>query len=223
MTDIDPTTLTQGSDEWKAARVGSLGGSRIADMLAKTKTGWGAMRANLAAELVAEKLTGVPYEGFTSSAMERGKEVEADARRAYAFRTGFEVKETGLWKHPTIKGTHASPDGLVGDHGVVEFKCPNTSTHIETLRGAIIPKVYREQQLWEMACTGREFCDFVSFDPRLPESMSLAIKRVHLDAARLAEVEAEVRKFLAEVDEAVAELRRLYETGTLADQLRASL
>ncbi len=221
MTDL--TALIQGTDEWRQARVGSPGGSRIADMLAKTKTGWGAMRANLMAELVAERLTGVPYEGYTSAAMERGKEVEADARRAYAFRTGNVVAETGLWVHPTIKGTHASPDGLVGDDGVVEFKCPNTATHLETLRGAIIPKVYREQQLWEMACTGRQWCDFVSFDPRLPESMSLSITRVRLDRERLAEVEAEVRIFLKELDETVADLRQRYEGPSLAEQLKGSL
>lgn len=220
MTDI----IEQGSSEWIAMRLGKATGSRISDILATIKSGGpSASRMNYAAQLVAERLTGTLAETYQSEAMARGNEVEADARRAYAFRTGFDVQSVGFVLHPRIDMSGASPDGLVGPVGVVEFKCPNTATHIDTLRGGSIPKAYRDQMLWEMACTGREFCDFVSFDPRLPESMSLHIRRVHLDAARLAEVEAEVRKFLAEVDEAVVELRRLYETGTLADQLRASL
>lgn len=220
MTDI----IEQGSPEWIALRLGKATGSRISDVLAQGKSGApSASRANYRAQLVVERLTNAMVEGYTNDAMERGKDVEADARRAYSFRTGNKVLESGFALHPSIEMSGASPDGLIGDDGVVEFKCPNTATHIDTLRGGIIPKGYRDQILWEMACTGRKWCDFVSFDPRMPESMALHIRRVHLDAARLAEVEAEVRKFLAEVDEAVAELRRLYETGTLADQLRASL
>lgn len=216
--------IEQGSPEWVALRLGKATGSRISDVLAQGKSGApSASRANYRAQLVVERLTGAMVEGYTNDAMERGKEVEADARRAYSFRTGNKVLEAGFALHPTIKMSGASPDGLIGDDGVVEFKCPNSATHIETLRGGIIPKAYRDQILWEMACTGRQWCDFVSFDPRMPESMALHIRRVHLDADRLAEVEAEVRKFLAEVDEAVAELRRLYEGGTLAEQLRASL
>lgn len=216
--------IVQGSPEWVAIRLGKATGSRISDVLAQGKSGApSASRANYRAQLVVERLTGAMVEGYTNDAMERGKEVEADARRAYSFRTGNKVLEASFALHPSIEMSGASPDGLIGDDGVVEFKCPNTATHIDTLRGGIIPKGYRDQILWEMACTGRTWCDFVSFDPRMPESMALHIRRVHLDAARLAEVEVEVRKFLAEVDEAVAELRRLYETGTLADQLRASL
>ncbi len=215
--------IVQGSPEWVAIRLGRATGSRISDILAVTKSGPSASRANYRAQLVAERLTGVLVEGFTSEAMERGKEVEADARRAYAFRTGYEIKEAGFYQHPRIEMSGASPDGLVGDDGVVEFKCPNTSTHIDTLRGGIIPKGYRDQILWEMACTGRQWCDFVSYDPRLPESMSLHIRRVPLDTERLAEVEREVIAFLAEVDETVAELRRLYEGPSLREALVASV
>lgn len=220
MTDI----IEQGSEAWVALRLGKATGSRISDVLAQGKSGApSASRANYRAQLVVERLTGAMVEGYTNDAMERGKEVEADARRAYSFRTGNKVLEASFALHPSIEMSGASPDGLIGDDGVVEFKCPNTATHIDTLRGGIIPKGYRDQILWEMACTGRTWCDFVSFDPRMPESMALHIRRVHLDPERLAMVEVEVRIFLAEVDEAVAELRRLYETGALADQLRASL
>ena len=219
-----PDVMIQGSPEWVAIRLGKATGSRISDVLAQGKSGApSASRANYRAQLVAERLTNVLVEGFTSEAMERGKEVEADARRAYTFRTGNKVLEACFALHPTIDMSGASPDGLIGDDGVVEFKCPNTATHIDTLRGGIIPKTYRDQILWEMACTGRKWCDFVSFDPRLPESMALHIRRVELDAERLAEVEAEVRKFLDEVDEAVADLRRLYEAPSLHEQLEGSL
>jgi putative phage-type endonuclease len=203
--------IVQGSPEWIAARLGKATGSRISDVLAQGKSGApSASRANYRAQLVVERLTGYTVEGYTSEAMERGKEIEADARAAYAFRTGNEVRDVGFVIHPRISLSGASPDGLVGDDGLVEFKCPNSATHIETLRGAIIPKAYRDQMLWEMACTGRQWCDFVSFDPRLPESMTLAIRRVYIDLERLGEVENEVRIFLAEVDEVVADLKTRY-------------
>lgn len=219
----DPRDLIQGTDQWKAARCGSLGGSRIADVMAKTKSGPSASRGNALADLVVERLTGIPTDGYQSDAMVRGSELEADARRAYAFRTGNEVVTTGLHPHPRIKGSHASPDGLVGIDGLVEIKCPMTKSHLDTLRGGSIPGNYMLQMLFEMACTGREWCDFVSFDPRLPESMTLAIRRVHLDAERLMEVENEVRIFLAEVDETVADLRKRYDAPSLKEQLAASL
>lgn len=215
--------IEQGSDAWVKIRLGKVTGSRISDILAVTKSGPSASRVNYRAQLVAERLTGVMVEGYTNAAMERGKEVEADARRAYAFRTGHKVLEAGFALHPRIEMSGASPDGLIGDDGVVEFKCPNTATHIDTLRGGIIAKSYRDQILWEMACTGRTFCDFVSFDPRLPESMCLAIRRVNLDLERLGEVENEVRIFLAEVDETVADLRKRYEGPSLRESLVGSL
>lgn len=216
--------IVQGSPEWFALRLGKATGSRISDVLAQGKSGApSASRANYRAQLVAERLTGVMVEGYTNEAMERGKETEDLARRAYAFRTGYEVAEAGFHHHPRITMSGASPDGLVGSDGVVEFKCPNTATHIDTLRGAIIAKSYRDQMLWEMACTGRQWVDFVSFDPRLPESMCLAIRRIELDVERLAEVENEVRIFLAEVDELVADLRQRYEAPPLREVLLASL
>ncbi len=113
--------------------MGSLGASRVAEAIAKTKTGYGASRANLMAELIAEKLTGQPAEKFTSAAMAWGTEQEGDARTAYEFMTNADVQTVGLFMHPTIQGTHASPDGGWGGGAVVEIKCPNTSTHIETL------------------------------------------------------------------------------------------
>lgn len=202
--------LVQGTEEWRAARAGSLGASQISDALAKTKTGWGASRANLAAQLVVERLTGKPTEGFTSAAMLWGTEQEPEARLAYEFATDVSVVQVGLVPHPTIKGTHASPDGLVGEDGLLEIKCPQSATHIETLLGGAIPAKYQTQMLWQMQCTGRQWCDFVSFDPRMPEEMRLFIKRLDRDDARIAELEAEVTAFLTEIDATVAELTRRY-------------
>lgn len=199
--------LIQGSDEWLKARVGSLGASRLADALAKTKTGWGASRANLIAELVAERLTGEPTKGFVSPAMQWGIETEEHAKNAYAFYRDAEVVPVGLIRHPTIENTHASPDGYVGDVGLIEVKCPNTATHIETLLGASVDRRYSMQMMWQMACTGRAWCDFVSFDPRMPEDMQLHVVRVHRNDELITELEREARAFLAEVDAKVLALR----------------
>lgn len=198
--------LIQGSPEWLQARVGSLGASRLADALAKTKTGWGASRANLIAELVAERLTREPTKGFISPAMQWGLDTEGQAKSAYAFYRDAEVMPVGLIRHPTIENTHASPDGYIGDTGLIEIKCPNTATHIETLLGASIDRRYSMQMMWQMACTGRAWCDFVSFDPRMPEDMQLHVARLHRDDELIAALEREVNGFLAEVDAKVLAL-----------------
>lgn len=198
--------LVQGTDAWKAARLGRVTASRVSDLIAKTKTGWGASRANLMAQLIAERLTGVPSVDFVNSAMQWGTEKEPDARAAYAFLRDVDVVEVGFAPHPTIEMSGASPDGLVNDDGLVEFKCPNTANHIETLISQTIPGKYITQMDWQMACTGRQWCDFASFDPRLPPDMQLFVKRRERDDARIAELETEVRTFLAELDAKVAEL-----------------
>ena len=207
MSDLD---LQQGSPEWLAARVGSLGASRVADAIARTKTGYGASRANLMAELIAERLTGQPAERFTNAAMQGGNDKEPDARAAYEFLTDADVSLVGHIRHPLIDGSHASPDGLVGDAGLVEIKCPNTATHIDTLLGQKVPAKYVTQMQWQMACTGRRWCDFVSFDPRMPEAMRLFVARVTRDEPAIAELEREVATFLAELSGKVAELQLLF-------------
>lgn len=203
--------LVQGSDEWKAARCGSLGASRIADVVARTKSGWGASRGNVLAELVCERLTGVPSEGFTNAAMQWGNEQEPHARDLYKFLTDMDVIEVGLFRHPTIAGTHASPDGAAGDCGLIEIKCPLSKTHIDTLLGSSIDGKYIKQMQWQMAVTGKEWCDFVSYDPRLPTEMQIFIKRVMRDDDMIAELEKDVSAFLQEVDETVAKLRKRYQ------------
>lgn len=202
--------IIQGTPEWHAIRCGKVTASRVADVVARTKNGWGASRANYAAELIAERLTGTVADGFTNAAMQWGSQTEPDARRAYSFRTDVDVVEVGFVLHPTIEFAGASPDGFVDADGLVEIKCPNTATHIETLLGATVPAKYLTQMQWQMACSGRQWCDFVSFDPRMPEAMRLFVQRVHRDDGRIAELEQEVSAFLGEVEKKVSELSKLY-------------
>lgn len=204
-------SMDQGTAEWFAARLGKATASKVADIVAKTKSGPSASRANYAAQLVAERLTGVPAEGFTNAAMEWGVANEAAARDAYRLHTLNEVTEVGFVDHPTVPMSGASPDGLVGADGLVEIKCPNTATHIATLLGRAVPAKYVHQIQWQLACTGRKWCDFVSYDPRLPEGMALFVKRIDRSDDVIAELEAEVTAFLAEVDQTVRQLREIYE------------
>ncbi len=204
------TDVIQGSSEWFAIRCGKVTGSRIADIMAKTKSGPSAMRANYLAEIIAERLTGTTAEGFKSEAMKWGTEKEPEARAAYEFYRNETVKEIGFVIHPSIDQSGASPDGLVGDDGMVEIKCPNTATHLETLLGQMIPSKYINQMQWQMACAGRQWCDFVSFDPRLPENMRMFVKRMPRDDIRIKELETEVAGFLLEIAVKLSELNSLY-------------
>jgi putative phage-type endonuclease len=207
----DEASIIQGSDQWRAIRCGKLTASRMADATAKTKTGWGASRANLMAELIAERLTGVPAQGFQNSAMQWGTDTEPQARAAYEFMRNYDVVEVGFVTHPLLPMSGASPDGLVGDLGLIEIKCPNTSTHIDTLLGGAVPGKYLTQIQWQLACTGRAWCDFVSFDPRMPENMQLFVKRVTRDGERIAELTEMAEQFLQELDAKLNQLREAYE------------
>ena len=203
--------MLQGTPEWLAAKLGKVGASRVSDITAKTKSGWSTSRANYMAELIAERLTGVPAEKFKSQAMEWGTDTEASARAAYAFMTDATVALAGFVDHPTVPMSGASPDGFVGDDGLLELKCPLTSTHIDTLLGGSVPGKYIAQMQWQMSSTGRAWCDFASFDPRLPEAMRLFIKRVPRDDVFIAELESQVRQFLSEIDEKIAALSNRYD------------
>lgn len=202
--------VEQRTDEWRALRLGKVTASRVADLLAKTKTGWGASRANYAAQLVAERLTGVPADNYVSQAMQFGIDTEAEAVNAYEFVHGSTVTAVGFVAHPEITMAGASPDGLVSDDGLIEVKVPNTATHIETLLGGSIPSKYIVQMQFQMACTGRAWCDFVSFDPRLPEPMRLFVRRLERSDAEIDAIETEVSKFLAEVDSTIRKLTAIY-------------
>jgi len=199
--------MIQGSPEWFAARCGKVTASRIADLTARTKSGYGASRANYMAQLIAERLTGTVQESYTNAAMQWGTDTQKFANAAHEFYRDVAVVEVGFIPHPDIPDSGASPDGLVGVDGLVEIKCPNTATHIKTLLSSAIPDEYIKQMAWQMACTGRGWCDFVSFDPRMPESMRLFVKRIERDDKMIAELESEVRTFLSEMEEKINQLK----------------
>lgn len=193
----------QRTEAWIQARLGKLTASRLADAIAKTKSGWGASRANLMAQLIAERLTGVPAESYSNAAMQWGVDHEDEARSAYEFYQDVTVEQVGFVEHKTIPLAGASPDGIIAigpSLGLVEIKCPNTATHIETLLGQEIPAKYITQMMFQMACTGAMWCDFVSFDPRMPEALRLFVKRLGRDNTLIAQLESEAVAFLAEVE-----------------------
>lgn len=199
--------MEQRSEEWFARRLGKVTASRVADVMAKTRSGYGASRKNYMMELLCQRLTGQQQEGFCSAAMQRGTELEPVARSAYEIDTGNMVEECGLVAHPDIPMFGASPDGLVGDDGLLEIKCPNTAQHVEFLRTGVADARYQWQMLAQMACTGRGWCDFVSYDDRLPEPLAYRCVRFERDEARIAEMTDEIRQFLAELDALEHEMR----------------
>jgi len=199
-------SMPQGSPEWLAARAGKVTASRISDVMAAKTT---AAYKNYQAQIVAEILTGQPQEsGFTNAAMQWGTEQEKFARAEYEMACDWTVDEIGIVLHPTIERGAASPDGLVSTNGLVEIKCPKTATHLQTLVDKKQPRQYENQMLWQIACTGREWCDFVSYDPRLPEDLQLFVHRFDRDDKRIEEIEAAVTQFLSEVDEMIDNIRK---------------
>lgn len=204
--------MEQHSPEWFAHRTGRVTASRIADVMAQTKSGPGAARKNYMADLIAERLTGERREGFSNAAMQWGTDTEPQARASYEFMTDLIVTEVGFIDHPVLLMAGCSPDGLVGEDGMLEIKCPNTATHLDTLLTGKIDGKYLKQMQFQMACANREWCDFVSFDPRLPAEMQIWIHRVQRDAETCAEIEEAVASFGAEVELMLADLRARYLT-----------
>jgi hypothetical protein len=198
--------LIQRTPEWYAVRLGKATASRMGDMTAKTKNGWGASRANYMAELVLERLTGKATDGYTSAAMQFGIDNEAEARATYEFMTDQPVVEIGFLPHPTIGMAGCSPDGLIGAMGLVEIKVPNPATHLDTLLGAPIDERYIKQAMFQMACSDTAWCDFVSYRPDFPESMRLFVQRIPRNNEMIKALEFMTIEFLTEVDAKVASL-----------------
>jgi putative phage-type endonuclease len=198
--DREAAQIEQRSAEWHQLRFGKVTASRVADILAKTKTGPSASRQNYLIELALQRTTGVIQESYSNAAMEWGAQTEPQARVAYEIKTSNFVDQVPFVDHPTIKWFGCSPDGLVSDNGLVEIKCPNSATHWEYFKYNRPPTKYVIQMQAQMACTGRDWCDFVSFDPRMPERSQLLVVRVDRDDAFIAEMEAEIKQFLDEVE-----------------------
>ena len=198
---------TQGTPEWFAERAGKVTASMVSAVLMKPET---AGFRDYQAQLVAEILTGKPQgSDYINAAMAFGTEMEPLARSAYEAETGFSVDEVGFCQHPTIERAGASPDGLVGNSGLVEIKCPKVATHLAYLIAGVVPVGYKNQMMWQMACSGRDWCDFASFRPDLPEHLQLFIIRYKRDPARIIVLEAAVVAFLDSVDKMINQLKKV--------------
>lgn len=199
-------TIVQGTEEWRALRVGKVTASRVADVVRRTKSGYSTSRKNYSAFLLCERLTGRPTETFKSAEMNWGTEKEPDARAAYEFMRDVTVDQVAFVDHPSIRMSGASPDGLVGEDGLIEIKCPNTATHLDSLLYGGVDEDYVIQMQWQMACTGRQWCDYVSFDPRLPPHLQLFIKRIPRDQKLIIALENEVMSFQRELESLIESL-----------------
>jgi putative phage-type endonuclease len=204
----------QQTEQWFTDRLGKVTASRLADVLAKTKTGYSASRANYMTQLVLERITKTRAESYSNAAMEWGVTQEPFARAAYEAHTGQMVEEVGFIPHPTIEAAGASPDGLVGDDGMVEIKCPSSSTALEcwlihAQGGNPVDAKYYAQMQFQMRCADRSWCDYVVFDPRMPAKAQLFVFRVQRNAEFLRIAEDEVITFLTEVDIKVAALNQI--------------
>jgi putative phage-type endonuclease len=198
--------IIQRSPEWFTARLGKVTASKVADVMAKTKTGYAASRETYATQLVLERITKTKAEGFTSQAMQWGIDQEPFALAAYQIYCGWDTQTVGFVPHPTIEMAGASPDALVDDDGLVEIKCPESKGMIETLLSQKVPSKYFAQIQFQLACTGRKWADYCVFDPRMPEKAQLFVARIFRDDRYIAEIEAEIVKFLAEVNSQVKQL-----------------
>lgn len=208
--------MEQRTEEWISARLGRVTASKVKDVMTKGRGGApSATRTNYMMQLLCERLTGIPGgpDLSNNAAVQRGAELEPMARSAYELFADCEVVETGLVLHPRIDGFGASPDGIVGERGLLELKAPNTSTHIATLRSGTHDSSYDWQMLAQMACTGRDWVDFVSFDDRLPEELQYFCARFHRDDKRIQEMEAEVTSFLSELNELEQDMRARMKAG----------
>jgi len=200
----------QGSDEWQSIRAGKVTASKITDIMAKLKSGKpSAGRTTYMGQLIAERLTGVNSDSFSNAAMQWGIETEPQARAAYEFLNDVEVEQIAFMDHPTIEFAGMSPDGLVGDDGLWEAKCPNTATHIDYLVTKKFPKKYIDQVQWQMACSGRKWADLMSFDPRMPEHLNKLIIRVERDDAYIEKMAVEVIKFNSEIESKIKLLEEM--------------
>ena len=205
--------IEQRTEEWFQQRLGKVTASRISDVIAKTKTGVSTSRQNYLIQLVSERLTGKKGDSFVNQAMLDGIERESAARALYMLNRDVSVTEVGFFDHPVITNSGASPDGAVNAEeegkyaGLIEIKCPIETTHTNTLMSKSVPSKYIPQMQWQLACTGAKWVDFVSYNPNFPEELQLFVARVDRDDTYIGELEAEVIKFLDEVEQTIIKLK----------------
>ena len=210
--------MEQGSPEWFEARLGKVTASKISDVMSKGRgTAPSATAATYMSQLVCERLTGKPTATFTSAAMEHGTETEAQARAMYSLERLVAVEEVGSINHPSMEMASASPDGIVGADGLVEIKCPQPKKHLANLMGCKIDRPYILQMQWQMECTDRAWCDFVSFNPDFPAHMQIHIQRVLRDEQILDEIRKSVTEFLLNTSKMIAELNAKFNDTMAAE------
>ena len=193
--------IQQGSVEWFNLRCGAVTASRVKDVVTKLKSGKESeKRAKYKLELLTEIVTGRTVEHYVSQAMDFGTENEPLARTEYELNRDVQVESIGYVLHPKIKRSGASPDGLVGSDGMVELKVPQTATHLEYLLAGEVPEEYKPQMMWQLACAEREWCDFVSYDPRVPQEFGFFVVRLFRDDKLIKEMESEVTQFIVELN-----------------------
>lgn len=192
--------VAQRSPEWFALRAGKLTGSCAKDMLATIQKGEAASRRDLKFKLVAERLSQSSQEdGYTNAVMQWGIDHEAEAIAAYEATTGRFVDAIGFCEHDELLvGT--SPDGFISTDGILSVKCPKTATHIRYIRDGKEPSEHIAQNTHELWLTGRQWIDFVSYDPRLPDALRLFIVRVTRTQPELDDYGRKALAFLAEVE-----------------------
>jgi putative phage-type endonuclease len=202
----DAIHVEQGTEEWKRARLGYVSASNLDAVMAKGKAGEAITRKNYKTRLVAERLTNEIGDSYSNAAMEWGVVNEEKAAMAYEVSKDTFLDKTGFWKHPTIPWFGCSPDRLVDNDGLVEIKCPNSTTHIDYWLAKQVPSVYQYQVQGQICVMERDWCDFVSFDPRMPEKNRLLIVRAYRDDELIKQMEAEVKKFLNEIEQLIIKL-----------------
>lgn len=199
----------QRDSDWFARRAGKFTGSRFSDLMAKTKSGPSASRKNLITRLAVERLLGTCVETYSNFAMQRGIELEPEAIRAYEDDQLVAVEAIDFVEHPTLDFVGCSPDGLIGDSGLVEVKCPSAEAkHYEALRYGSHADEYGWQIQGQLWVTDRAWCDAVSYDPRFPPGLQLAIVRVNRDEDAIAELHKACLDAEKEVEDQVAWFRQ---------------
>jgi putative phage-type endonuclease len=200
--------MQQGGEEWRLARCGHITASRLHAATAKgARGGYLSTRQDVIWQVIEERLTGIPAEVFQTYAMRWGTETEPAAIAAAELICGFSVEPAGYVQHSSIPMTGASPDGLIGQDGLIEVKCPTTKTHLQTLLNGRVPEQYRPQMQWQLACTGRDWVQFVSFDPRLPVEYQLFLDIERRDEEVIAMLSIEIELLESEIKNLMEQIK----------------
>jgi putative phage-type endonuclease len=195
----------ENREEWLKQRLGLVTGSAISNVLMDSSK---AGHRNYMAQLVCERLTGEPTETYISPAMQHGIDTEDEARAAYMARNAVIVEEVGFIRHPKLEAG-CSPDGIVGQDGLIEIKCVQPATALDLLESKKVPADHYNQIQWQLAVTGRDWCDYVVYQPKLPERLRLNVMRVVRNQSDILNMTVKVEQFLEELNRKVKKLKEM--------------